>query len=323
MEIIESLDVLDIYKSPSVVTLGNFDGVHLGHRELFRQAVRRARQTEARSVVYTFEPHPLKVLFPERAPLLLNTPAEKERLISASHIDQLIRAPFTPAIASLSAEDFVRETLVNKLKAVHLIVGYDYAFGRGREGDGQFLSKQGEKYGFGVDVLHPVGADGQPYSSTGIRQKLAAGDVSGVVELLGRHYTLEGRVVAGDQRGRTIGFPTANLVTEKEQLPAPGVYSVKVRQRQKEYGGVVNIGERPTFGGGIQTIEVHLLDFTGDLYGEVLRLYFVERLRREQSFSTVEELKIAISHDILQSRQQLESTRIIQYREYLSSLEPY
>ncbi|HEX9778717.1 MAG TPA: bifunctional riboflavin kinase/FAD synthetase [Geopsychrobacteraceae bacterium] len=320
MDIIESPEQLSCLEGPSVVTLGNFDGVHLGHRELFRQTVRRARQFRARSVVYTFEPHPLKLLAPERAPQLLNTAAEKERLIAASHIDLLIRAPFTREVASRSAGEFVRGTLVDLLKVVHLVVGYDYAFGRDREGDGAFLRAQGQRYGFGVDILQPIGADGRPYSSTRIREMIAAGDVGDVVALLGRHYTFEGTVVPGEQRGRALGFPTANLVTEKEQLPGSGVYAVKVRHRQQEYGGVVNIGRRPTFGAGEPTIEVHLLDFSGDLYGETLRLYFIERLRGERSFSGPEELKQAIAQDILRSRQRLESTRVIQYREYLGAL---
>ena len=317
MDVVETIDDLPGADVSSVVTLGNFDGVHLGHRELFRQTVQRARQLNARSIVYTFEPHPLKFLMPDRAPLLLNTSAEKERLIAASHVDLLIRESFTSELASMSAGNFVQKTLVNRLKVKHLVVGYDYAFGRGREGDGDFLKKQGETYGFGVDVLQPIGADGHPYSSTRIRKLIAAGEVRDVVDLLGRHYTFEGRVVPGEQRGRKLGFPTANLVTEKEQLPADGVYAVKVRYREQEYGGVVNIGRRPTFGNGNVTIEVHLLDFTGDLYGEILRLYFVERLRGEQSFSGPPELKMAIERDILLSRQLLESTRVIQYREYL------
>lgn len=321
MDVVESINDLTEFDRPSVVTLGNFDGVHLGHRELFRQTVQRARQFNARSVVYTFEPHPLKFLMPDRAPLLLNTSAEKERLIAASHVDLLIRESFTSELASMSADDFVRKVLVNHLKVRYLVVGYDYAFGRGREGDGNFLKEQGLKYGFGVDVLQPIGADGLPYSSTRIRKLIAAGEVRDVVELLGRHYTFEGRVVPGEQRGRELGFPTANLVTEKEQLPADGVYAVKVRYREQEYGGVVNIGRRPTFGEGCATIEVHLLDFTGDIYEETLRLYFVERLRGEQSFSGPSELKMAIERDITLSRQLLESTRVIQYREYLGRLD--
>lgn len=320
MDIIESTEALNSLNGSSVVTLGNFDGVHLGHRELFRQTVSRARQYNAKSVVYTFEPHPLKVLAPDSAPQLLNTFAEKERLISASHVDLLIREPFTSELAALSAEEFIRRTLVEILRVRHLVVGYDYAFGRGREGDGAFLKEQGNRFGFGVDVLQPLGADGQPYSSTRIRKLISSGDVRGVVDLLGRHYTFEGMVVPGEQRGRELGFPTANLVTEKEQLPATGVYAVKVRHREQEYGGVVNIGHRPTFGDGEVTIEVHLLDFTGSLYGETLRLYFIEGLRPEQSFSGPEELKKAIAMDVLRSRQLLDSTRVIQYREYLGNL---
>jgi len=321
MEIIDTTEGLRRLEGPSVVTLGNFDGVHLGHRALFRRTVQRARECNARSVVYTFEPHPLKILAPDRAPKLLNTAAEKERLIAASHLDLLIRTPFTRELASWSADDFVREVLVGCLQVQHLVVGYDYAFGRDREGDGVFLRAQGEKYGFGVDVLQPIGADGQPYSSTRIREMIAAGAVRDVVALLGRNYTFEGRVVPGDQRGRELGFPTANLLTDKEQLPAAGVYAVKVRHREQEYAGVVNLGQRPTFGEGEGTIEVHLLDFTGNLYNEDLRLYFVERLRGEQFFATVEELQNAITRDVLRSRQLLKSIRVIQYREYLGHLE--
>ncbi|MDT8420987.1 MAG: bifunctional riboflavin kinase/FAD synthetase [Desulfuromonadales bacterium] len=321
MVIIDTTEELRRLEGPSVVTLGNFDGVHLGHRALFRRTVQRAREFRARSVVYTFEPHPLKILAPDRAPNLLNTPEEKERLIAASHLDMLIRTPFTRELASWSAGDFVREVLVGCLRVKYLVVGYDYAFGRGREGDSDFLRAQGEKYGFGVDVLQPIGVDGQPYSSTRIRDMIAAGAVRDVVALLGRNYTFEGRVIPGEQRGRDLGFPTANLLTDKEQLPAAGVYAVKVRHREQEYAGVVNIGDRPTFGDGEITIEVHLLDFTGNLYNEVLRLYFVERLRDEQCFASVEELQDAINRDVLRSRQLLESSRVIQYREYLGQLE--
>jgi len=231
----------------------------------------------------------------------------------------LVRAPFTPELASLSAENFVQKILIGLLRASFLVVGYDYAFGRGRTGDAAFLTDQGAAFGFGVDVLQPIGADGLPYSSTRIRQLVADGQVADVVALLGRHYNFEGQVVPGEQRGRLLGFPTANLVTEKEQLPAAGVYAVKVRHRDQEYAGVVNIGNRPTFGAGGATIEVHLLDYSGDLYGETLRLYFVERLRGEENFPGPEQLQQAITRDVLLSRQLLESTHVIQYREYLAN----
>ena len=318
MDTLKSLDHLPHSFYPSAVTLGNFDGVHLGHRELFRHLVKLARQLNIPSVVYTFEPHPLKFLAPDKAPLLLNTPEEKRRLIAASHVDYLIESPFTSEFATMSPEQFVDDVLVAKLKVKALVVGYDYAFGRGRLGNVDFLRACGKEKGFTVDMLQPVGADGLPYSSTRIRTMVAAGDVAGVVRLLGRQYNLEGVVVPGDQRGRKLGFPTANLETTKEQLPPPGVYAVKVRCRLLEYNAVVNIGYRPTFDGKMSTIEVYLLDFTGDLYGEKLRMYFVERLRGEQKFDTIDALVNAISADVLRARQILQSVQIIQYREYLS-----
>lgn len=318
MDILKSLDNLAAPIGPSVVTLGNFDGVHLGHRELFRHLLKKSRQLKCRSIVYTFDPHPLKFLAPDQAPLLLNTPEEKQRLIAASHVDLLVEAIFTRELADMSPEQFVDDVLLDRLQVKALVIGYDYAFGRGRRGDAAFLQKYAAGKGFSVDVLQPVGADGEPYSSTRVRRLLAAGDVSGVIELLGRNYNLEGRVVPGEQRGRELGFPTANLATTKEQLPAAGVYAVKVRYGQQEYSGVVNLGQRPTFGGGESTIEVHLLDYTGRLYDESLRIYFVERLRGEQKFSSASRLSDAIAADVVQARQILSSAQVVQYREYLS-----
>ncbi|MCF6266245.1 MAG: bifunctional riboflavin kinase/FAD synthetase [Desulfuromusa sp.] len=318
MDILKSLDALPLSFGSSAVTLGNFDGVHLGHRELFRHLVKAARQLNCPSVVYTFDPHPLKFFAPDKAPLLLNTPEEKRRLIAASHIDYLIESPFTTQFATMSPEQFVDDILLAKLHVKALVVGYDYAFGKKRRGDTNFLQAYGKEKGFTVEVLQPVGDDDLPYSSTRIRSMIASGDVAGVVHLLGRQYNLEGCVVPGNQRGRELGFPTANLETDKEQLPASGVYAVKVRYGLQEYSGVVNIGNRPTFGGKNSTIEVYLLDFTGQLYGEKLRIYFVERLRGEQKFSSINELVGAIEGDIVQARQILQSVQIIQYREYLS-----
>lgn len=318
MQIIRSFFDLPPNFSSSAVTLGNFDGVHLGHRELFRHLVKTARQLNCPSVVYTFDPHPLKFLAPDKAPRLLNTPEEKRRLIAASHVDYLVETPFTSEFSAMSPEQFVEDILIDKLHVTALVVGYDYAFGKGRHGNAEFLKAYGNKKGFTVEVLQPVGADSLPFSSTRIRSMVTSGDVAGVVRLLGRQYNLEGVVVPGDQRGRKLGFPTANLETDKELLPAAGVYAVKVRHNLQEYSGVVNIGHRPTFGGKNSTIEVYLLDFTGQLYGEKLRIYFVERLRGEQKFSSIDELVGAIEGDIIRARQILQSVQIIQYREYLS-----
>lgn len=318
MDILSSLEDLWPIFGPCALTLGNFDGVHLGHRELFRQLVKAARQLKCPSVVCTFNPHPLKFLAPDKAPPLLNTLNEKRRLIAASHIDYLIEIPFTDMFAAMSPEQFVDDILIAKFKVKALVIGYDYAFGKNRRGDAEFLKSYCTQKGFSVDVLQPVGDDGLPYSSTRIRNMISAGDVLGVVSLLGRQYNLEGRVVPGEQRGRKMGFPTANLETDKELLPASGVYVVKVRHKLQEYGGVVNLGLRPTFGGQHSTIEVHLLDFTGQLYDENLRIYFLERLRGEVKFSSVDELTDAIAADVLKARQILQSVQVIQYQEYLS-----
>ena len=318
MDILTELSASDLSIGPSIVSLGNFDGVHLGHRALFRRLINVARERQCVSVAYTFNPHPLKLLAPEKAPLLLNTVHEKRRLIEASHIDTLVEAPFTKELAAMTPEQFVDRILIEKLKAQGLVIGYDYAFGKNRCGDAEFLKRYCVEKGVSVEVLQPVGNDGLPYSSTRIRQLLQAGDVASAVSLLGRHYNLEGVVVSGKKRGRKIGFPTANLETEKEQLPAPGVYAVKVRYNLQEYNGVVNLGSCPTFENGKSTIEVHLLDFSGDLYGQAIRIYFAERLRGERKFSGLEELSAAIRADIVSARQILGSQQIIQYQEYLS-----
>ncbi len=317
MRLIRNMSELKEPLQDAVVTIGNFDGVHLGHREIFRRVVRRSREVGGPSVVYTFEPHPLKVLAPDRAPLLINTNQEKEVLIEASCIDVLICAPFDQTMANLPAHRFVREVLVEKVGMRHLVVGYDYLFGKGREGNSQLLQRMGEYLGFAVEVLEPISEAGQVYSSTAIRQLIQAGQVHRVAELLGRNFTLLGRVVHGFKRGQKLGFPTANLQTEKELLPSPGVYAVKVKRGTEVFDGVLNIGHNPTFAAAGLCIEVHLLDFEDQLYGEDLRVYFVERLRDERRFSDVNQLVQAIGEDIRNARRILAESEIIQYHEYL------
>lgn len=317
MRIIHNLDELAVPLQNAVVTIGNFDGVHLGHREIFRRVVRRARECDGTAVVFTFSPHPLKLLAPEKAPRLINTDAEKERLIEASCIDVLICVPFTREMADLSASRFVKEILVEKIGVCHLVVGHDYAFGRGREGDVGFLRRQGEALGFGVEVLEPIAGGGIVFSSTRIRRHLLEGNVARVVDLLGRHFTLEGDVIHGAKRGKNLGFPTANLKTEKELLPKPGVYAVKVKRGHELLNGVVNIGWNPTFRTEGLSVEVHILDFNQEIYGECLRLYFVERLRDEMLFSDPSALAAAIAADIEHARHILDRARIVEYREYL------
>jgi riboflavin kinase / FMN adenylyltransferase len=317
MRVIRDLQELSAPLKGAVVTIGNFDGVHLGHREIFRRVVSKAREIGGTSVVCTFVPNPLKVLAPERAPRLINTYAEKERLIEASCIDVLICAPFTLELAALSASRFVEEILVGKIGVRHLVVGYDYAFGRGREGNGRFLRRKGEELGFTVEVLGPIAKDGAVYSSTRIRRMVLEGDVSGVAGLLGRNFNFEGKVIHGAKRGKGLGFPTANLKTDKELLPRSGVYAVKVKRGDNVLDAVVNIGCNPTFCSGGLSLEVHILDFHEQIYDETLRLYFVERLRDEILFSRSAELVQAIEADVKRARRILAEARIVEYREYL------
>lgn len=322
MRVISKLSDLPAPPPETVLTIGNFDGVHLGHREIFRAVVSKARDTGGTAAVLTFEPHPLCFLAPEHAPPRINTLQEKIRLLEASCIDLLIVLEFNRQLAELSAEQFVRDILVEKLAVQQLIVGYDYAFGRNREGDLDFLRDRAEQYGFSLGVLGPISRNGEVYSSTRIRNSLQEGDVAGVVAVLGRNFTLDGLVVHGAGRGQTLGFPTANLETDKEILPANGVYAVKVKWNERLYDAVVNIGNRPTFDNQSATLEIHLLDFNQNLYGETLRLYFVERLRAELRFDSVEALKLAVHRDISLARTLLETRNVIEYREYLTSRKP-
>lgn len=317
MLIFHHLDEIHTPLENAVLTLGNFDGIHLGHREIFRRVVRRAREIGGQSVVYTFVPHPLKILAPEHAPPLINTYDEKEILIEASCIDVLISAPFTRELANLPAHRFVREILVEKVGVSHLVVGYDYLFGKDRSGDVNLLRRMGEYLGFAVEVLDPIRENGEVYSSTRVRKMIREGEVRAVTKVLGRNYNFSGRVVHGFGRGSKLGFPTANLATDKELLPCPGVYAVKVKRGEEILDGVLNIGRNPTFNAAGLFIEVHLLDFSGDLYGEELRVYFVERLRDEIRFAELEQLKRAINNDIARGREILAAARLIQYQEYL------
>ncbi len=305
----------------AVVTIGNFDGVHLGHREIFRRLKRAAAELGGVSVVITFEPHPLKILSAGKSLRLINTYAEKEILIEASGIDYLVTIPFTREFAAISADAFVREILVDRIGTVKVIIGYDYAFGRNREGNAEFLRRQGQELGFEVQVLEPISDGRTVYSSSNVRKLIESGNVRDVVSLLGRHFSLGGTVVHGFHRGKGLGFPTANLKTDKELIPGFGVYAVKVRIGDAVYDGACNIGDNPTFQDGGTSIEVFIFEYDGDLYGREVRLYFVERLRGEERFADAEALRKAIANDVARCREILQGVSIIEYREYLKGME--
>lgn len=312
MEIIRDLKDIVALKNP-VVTIGNFDGVHLGHRQIFQKLKQAASDLNGVSVVITFAPHPLKVVTSRKNVRLITTYEEKELLIGALGIDYLIVIPFTEKFAATTAREFVRDLLVGIIGLKKLVIGYDYAFGRKREGDVKLLRRLGDEYGFAVEVLEPIG-DGQvTYSSTNIRRLVGNGAVREVVSLLGRHFSLAGMVVHGHHRGQGLGFPTANLVTEKELIPCNGVYAVKVRIGDATYDGACNIGPNPTFGEDATTIEVFVFDFAGDLYGRDVRLYFIDRIRDERQFPDAATLQKAIAADVSRCREILRSSSLVEY----------
>ena len=290
-----------------VVTIGNFDGVHLGHREIFRRVRELAQNRDGVSVVITFEPHPLLVLSPGTGVKLIASLREKRSLIEASGIDYLLEIPFDLEFSRLSATQFVERVLVGTLGVECLVIGYDYAFGRGREGNVDLLRQLGQGLSFSVEVLQPISNGATVYSSTAVRKMVNEGDVQGVVAVLGRHYCVTGTVVLGHQRGRGLGFPTANIETENELLPAAGVYAVKVRIGSVLYNGACNIGMNPTFKNDRLSLEVFLFDFDGDLYGQEMSVLFIERLRGEMRFPNPEALKEAIAADVARCKEILQA----------------
>lgn len=292
----------------SVVTIGNFDGVHRGHREIFRQVTTRARELSAVSVVVTFSPHPLRVLRPDdRRFCLITTDEQKRELIGESDIDLLLVIPFTKEFSDLSADAFVRQILHACLGLCYLVIGHDYAFGRGREGDEQFLMQMGQELGFAVQSLDPVGDAGVLFSSSAVRRLVASGAVAEALQILGRCHCVSGRVVHGREIGRSLGFPTANICTQNELIPGDGVYAVWVSVFDQLVMGACSVGVNPTFGGGQHTIEVFLFDFCNDLYGQDVVIHFVDKLRDITRFSDKTALMSQIATDVATARRILAS----------------
>jgi riboflavin kinase/FMN adenylyltransferase len=290
----------------SAVAVGNFDGVHQGHQSLVRAAVASARPAGRDAVVLTFDPHPARVLRPELAPAALSTLAQKEELVAALGAPRLVVLEFDAAVAALAPEAFAREVLEGALGAREVVIGESFRFGRAREGDARRLAELGAKLGFAVQVVRPVLHAGRPISSSRVREALASGDVREAELLLGRPYALDAVVVHGEGRGGRIGIPTANLQPEGQLVPRPGVYAGRCRLPGREIcPAVVNVGRRPTFGGGDLTVEAHLLDYEGDLYGARVRLAFSARLRDEQRFESVAALVARIREDVRTARELL------------------
>jgi riboflavin kinase/FMN adenylyltransferase len=285
------------------VTVGNFDGVHLGHQALVHRTVSEARTASGTAVALSFDPHPARVLTPDRAPAALTTPAQKEELLAGLGLDALVILPFTRELARLAPEQFVSDVLVGALGAKVVVVGESFRFGHRQAGDVSLLSTLGAETGFAVRAVAPVVRDGLAVSSSRVRECLKAGDVSTARSLLGRSHFVDATVVRGDDRGKAIGVPTANLEPENEVVPGPGVYAGRCRLPDgTQRVAVANVGRRPTFGGGALTTEAHLLDFDGDLYGARVRLWFQERLRDERRFDGIEALVTQIHRDVERAR---------------------
>ncbi len=285
------------------MAIGNFDGVHLGHRSLLGLALTKARELGLQATALTFRPHPLKLLFPDRRIFLITSYERKADLIASCGIDNLVIAPFDHQFADLSAHEFIERVLVKHLGTAVVVVGDNYTFGRNREGSLARLQGAGRDYGFEVVVAPPCRIDGELVSSTKVREAIMQGDIERASRFLGRSCAIVGRVKHGKGRGRGLGFPTANLVSEVELYPKEGVYAVWVEHQGERYMGVVNIGYNPTFADTGLTVEVHILDFDHDLYGQELKIIFAQYLRSEKTCTGIEELCQLIAADVKQARQ--------------------
>ena len=310
MDVIRGLRNLTVKPVKPVVTLGNFDGAHVGHQAIFRQTVERATQIGGTPVVYTFDPHPLKLLSSGAEPSLLCTFKKKMELLASNGIKTTICADFTRAFAAMHPRDFAVK-LATGLGMDTVVVGFNYSFGQGRAGSIDYLKKMGQELGFRVEVVEPVIVEGERVSSSLIRRLLTEGAVEKSATLLGRYYSVEGKVVPGHHRGGSVlGFPTANLKTPSEVIPAVGVYAVFARVAGGEpLDGVVNVGLNPTFDRDDLVVETHLLDAQGDLYGQEMEIFFAHRLRDEERFASVDKLREQISADTRKARELLTQAR--------------
>ncbi len=289
----------------AVVTVGTFDGVHRGHWEVLQEIRRRADTRGGRAILVTFDPHPLAVVNPAMAPALLTTPDEKKEILAESGLDYVVFIRFTPELSRWTPERFVERILVERIGVAELVVGYDHGFGRGRTGDVKTLRQLGRQLGFDVDVVPPVAVEDGAISSTRVRRAVSEGRVREAAQGLGRPYSLQGRVVRGEGRGRGLGFPTANLRVETREklLPPAGVYAVRAVLRRGTFAAAMHLGPRPTFKGASPSVEVHLLDFQGDLYGETVRVDLMEHLRDVTPFESVGALVAQLHRDVDRARE--------------------
>jgi riboflavin kinase/FMN adenylyltransferase len=302
MEIIRDLEGFAPRPHP-VVALGNFDGVHIGHRAILKEAIERARAAGGAAFALTFDPLPARRLFPDRAPAALVTLDDKLALLGALGLDGAIVIDFTLELSRVSARDFVHDYILGRIGARAVVVGHSVSFGHKRAGNASAMVAMGREFGFDTVVVGPIKAAGLEVSSTRIRELIGAGDMRLAAQLLGRNHFLSGLVVHGRERGRKLGFPTANLASETECIPPDGVYATRAMLAERAWPSVTNIGTNPTFNEAARTVEAHLFDFDRDLYGARLRLEFVERIRGEVKFDSGQALAKQIAADLRRARE--------------------
>lgn len=302
MKIVDRLENITQPFKNAVITIGNFDGVHIGHQALFHEVIEKAHAIDGTSIAMTFDPHPIRVLKRNNTPPLITLHEQKSELIERSGMQVLICIPFTKQFASLSAEDFIKNLLIDKIGMKAIIVGGDYTFGKNREGNLAVLKSFASQLDYEVIVADWIKAArnvSDRISSTKIRELVMAGEVKPARKMLGRHYQIRGLVVKGrDRGGKLLGIPTANINLQDELCPKTGIYAVTVEHHNRLYRGVANIGYSPTFDDNEFTVEVHLLDFSENIYGEKIRVNFIERIRDEKKFADISELKDQINRDI-------------------------
>lgn len=301
MQIAHGISRLQAQLSRSVVTIGNFDGLHLGHREIISRLLKTARDLKAQSVVVTFYPHPKKILHPEKEHFQIFDQEDQERELQKLGVDLLIVEPFSRDLSQLKPEQYFVDYILKPLSPEVLIVGYDFAFGANRTGTLGVLESLTQKHGIGLEVVQPIKKEGLVISSTEIRKAIGEGRVELAFQMLGRSFYLKGLVEKGDQRGRTLGFPTANLATKAEIFPKVGIYATKTIVRGKAYLSVTNVGWNPTFvdiKNKTLKVESYILDFNEDIYGEEIEIHFLKYLRSEEKFSSVEKLVAQMKVDV-------------------------
>lgn len=310
MKVVHDIEKCDLVQSGAVATMGNFDGIHLGHQTLIANAVAEAKTRQSLSVVLTFDPHPLKVLAPERAPGMILSQQDKIDMLKAFDVDVVINQRFDRDFANIRADEFITRYLVGHLGLSKIWLGRDLRFGRGRQGGVEDLIRLGGEAGLSVGIVEPISIDGDRVSSSRIRQLINEGRVDEVEPMLGRFHFASGEIVRGDRRGRELGFPTANLSSRTEVLPQNGIYATIFECQNGRWLSVSSIGTNPTFGEGPRKVESFILDFDEMIYGESVKLSFVKRIREERKFACLEDLITEMHRDVEIARSILEQLKV-------------